>query len=695
MFRKAILVLWVFVLGSPVLTLMSPASQTAWAQTQGSIIPIYQIQGRGAISPYYQQWVDSYGVVTAVVADGFYLQDPVGDGDPLTSDGIFVYTRNAPTVVVGQCVQLQRGYVDEFYEKTELSRAKSIQPTLRCPATTITPAPLPPARLGQPPATIFEPYEGMVVAVTTLEGVVQGPTKHFATGERELGLIARPLLPYVAGSRVFQADATSTGALLHLTNELGATLPEAGWGDLITLGDANSSQPTRAILDYNFGKYQLLLWPDTPLHHQPADHSLEVATPTADDEVTVCTFNLYGFGQGSEQYTDPQAYDQALAKRARTIAEILQGCTIIGLQETGTPDDAARLADLLRTAYGLDYTATALAGPGTQSLEFPLTNSLLTRRDRVQVLDATSRQGCSGQNYDVAVVLGACPSGEYALFNRPPLVVDLAIHGAWDKPLLLTVIVNHWKSKGGDETVNVVRRTDQARHVASLVQEKVNTDPQTNVIVLGDLNDYYQSGPVTALQNAVAPPLVHTYDLLPDLDRYTYIFDGASQVLDHMLVTPGLQPMLAEINSIHVNADFPAGAAAAVQQLARSSDHDPVLLRLRPAGAAILGGNLHYPGITVQVTRLESDAGPAAMSSPITTTTDELGDFRLWNLTPGKYQLQLLPPDDVTIAAALTTVELVAGYQAAPPQAVTHQQVQMGAALAGVAPLLQAQFVSE
>ncbi|MEZ4621718.1 MAG: hypothetical protein R2867_40305 [Caldilineaceae bacterium] len=46
-------------------------------------------------------------------------------------------------------------------------------------------------------------------------------------------------------------------------------------------------------------------------------------------------------GRGSEQYWEPQEYDRQLAKRARTIAEALQGCTIIGLQELGKPEDAA------------------------------------------------------------------------------------------------------------------------------------------------------------------------------------------------------------------------------------------------------------------------------------------------------------------------------------------------------------------
>ncbi|MCB0158550.1 MAG: hypothetical protein KDD83_10510, partial [Caldilineaceae bacterium] len=98
-------------------------------------IPIADIQGAGPASPLYQEWVDTIGVVTGVNADGFYLQDPQGDGDPATSDGVYVYTQRAPRVKAGDCVRLRGAFVDEYYEKTELSRAKSIEPSDACAAT--------------------------------------------------------------------------------------------------------------------------------------------------------------------------------------------------------------------------------------------------------------------------------------------------------------------------------------------------------------------------------------------------------------------------------------------------------------------------------------------------------------------------------------------------------------------------------
>lgn len=662
------------------LTGLFTGSTTLLAQNQPRIVPIYQLQGNGLVSPYAEKWVDSYGLVTGVLRDGFYLQDPIGDGDPTTSDGIFVYTYKRPTVTQGECIVVTRALVTEFYEKTELSRLKSIIPSDRCPSQTVQAASIPLPHLGMTPSIPYEAYEGMLVAVTNLTGTVQGPTKHFADGDMELALLPTMLQAYLPSGRVFQADSAALNALVYLTNELGAILPELSWGATLTIGDATPAGRTAtAILDYNFGKYQLHLLLGTPvepiLADPPVERQPEEGRPTTPDEFGLCTFNAYGLGRGSAQFPDEREYQQQLAKRARAIAETLHGCTIIGLQETGTPADAQNLADFLAEIYQLDYEATAIAGPNTQSSEFPLTNSVLTRRNQVQVLQAAAPQGCSPKDYEVPAAAGDCPRGHYALFNRPPLVVDLLVTGAWGEPITMTVVNNHWKSKAGDETVNAVRRADQARHVATLVQTKVARDPQALVTVLGDLNDYYPSTPVEVLRAGVQPPLVHLYDYLPPLDRYTYIFNGGSQVLDHIVVTPALATLVTLVDPIHSNADFPAGDQHQLQTLAHASDHDPVQVVLRPEGAAILGGSLRYGEIHVKL--LDQNGGVVAE-----TTTDANGDFRLWQLPIGAYTLTFTPPPAVTMEPQTMPIDLVRGYQRLPTPALAHRTVTIGVALA-------------
>ena len=77
------------------------------------IAPIYTIQGAAFTSPLVGKSVTTTGIVTAVDSNGFYLQDPTGDGNTATSDGIFVFTSSRPTVIVGNAIQV-KGTVSEF-----------------------------------------------------------------------------------------------------------------------------------------------------------------------------------------------------------------------------------------------------------------------------------------------------------------------------------------------------------------------------------------------------------------------------------------------------------------------------------------------------------------------------------------------------------------------------------------------------
>lgn len=86
----------------------------------GAPITIMQIQGHGAASLLNNQNVTTTGVVTIVGPKGFFMQDPTGDGDPTTSDGIYVFTSSAPSVSVGNAV-LVAAKVQEYSGSTELT----------------------------------------------------------------------------------------------------------------------------------------------------------------------------------------------------------------------------------------------------------------------------------------------------------------------------------------------------------------------------------------------------------------------------------------------------------------------------------------------------------------------------------------------------------------------------------------------
>src|SRR5262249_42888324 len=85
-----------------------------------AITPIYTIQGSGHTSPLVNTTVTTQGVVTAIDTTsggegsrGFYIQDPTGDGNTATSDGIFVFLPTGTLPTVGHLVNVT-GTVQEF-----------------------------------------------------------------------------------------------------------------------------------------------------------------------------------------------------------------------------------------------------------------------------------------------------------------------------------------------------------------------------------------------------------------------------------------------------------------------------------------------------------------------------------------------------------------------------------------------------
>lgn len=157
-----------------------------------------------------------------------------------------------------------------------------------------------------------------------------------------------------------------------------------------------------------------------------------------------------------------------------------------------------------------------------------------------------------------------------AAFNdsRKPLAGEFTWNG---RPLF--VVANHWNSKGGDQPLfgqfqpptlfSEAQRIQQAQAVNDFVDAVLAVDPSANVIVAGDLNDLAFSAPLVTL--AAGGVLNQLSDTLPASERYSYVFDGNSQQLDHILVSDNLLSSLSVSDFVHVNAEFHD----------QVSDHDP------------------------------------------------------------------------------------------------------------------------
>jgi len=233
----------------------------------------------------------------------------------------------------------------------------------------------------------------------------------------------------------------------------------------------------------------------------------------------------------------------------------------------------------------------------------------------------------------------------------------------------LFVIANHFNSKGGDDPLygrfqpptlsSQIQRNQQAQVVNDFVDSILALDSNARVIVLGDLNDFYFSAPLTTLKGSVLHALIET---LPESERYTYVFEGNSQDLDHILLSDGLFLGVFEYDVVHVNSEF-------ANQV---SDHDPQIVRLTLSPSptptptptfVTISGTISYctnpvPGPVPNVTL--SLSGSASAS----TLSDASGAYQFASVpSGGTYTVTPSMAARLPGSAGISTVDVVAAQR--------------------------------
>ena len=162
------------------------------------------------------------------------------------------------------------------------------------------------------------------------------------------------------------------------------------------------------------------------------------------------------------------------------------------------------------------------------------------------------------------------------------------------------IVGNHFKSKGGDDPIygvsfnriTEVQRKLQAQVVRDFVDTLLAADDDALVMVTGDLNDFQFGEPDEGTDHPVAilegvgggVPLTNLIEFEKDAERFSFVFDGNSQVLDHMLVSPALLEEVQGADFLHFNAGFTAAPGEDATSTIRASDHDPLEGRFRLEG---------------------------------------------------------------------------------------------------------------
>ena len=603
-----------------------------------NVVPVHAIQGAGASSPLLGQTVITSAIVTAVRNNGFFVQmpDAEADANPLTSEGIFVFTSAAPSadVAVGNRVQV-RGEVQEY-----VPSADPAQPPLTelggSPVVTLvsTGHPLPaPVELT---ATFPDPdgaydqlerLEGMRVtagsltvntptlgsvnetsATATSNGVFHAVVTGVPRAYRQPGVQEPDPLPAGSPAGVPRWN-TNPEVVAVSSRALGGDTADVMSGCLVT----GATGP----LDYSFRRYTIYPETSVQVDCSGVDLPAPALEPGADD-ASVATFNMERFFDDSndpaigEPVLTPLAYQTRLDKASLAIRDYLHAPDILATEEI------ENLAVLQAVAQRVNGDAVAAGQPDPQYVAYLEEGNDVGGID-VGFLVKTADVGAGIARVEVLAVtqVGKAttwtePGGGTSLLNdRPPLVLQARVHFADGRSVPLTAIVVHQRSLNGAEEDSAggvrvrAKRQEQAKFLAGMIQARQTTDPAERIVVLGDFNafefnDGYgdSMGTVTGLPSADDTTVVpgdgadlvdpDLYDLTflntPDVS-YSYAFDGNVQSLDHILANAALMAAAdvdtLSISHARINADFPAIARNATDSPTRLSDHDPTLLLLR------------------------------------------------------------------------------------------------------------------
>jgi predicted extracellular nuclease len=220
---------------------------------------------------------------------------------------------------------------------------------------------------------------------------------------------------------------------------------------------------------------------------------------------------------------------------------------VIGFQEV---ENQEILEDIAAEPIlsGYEYQAVLIEGTDSRGIDV----GYLVRGDRAEVLDQ---------------VQYPAPGN---ITSRPPLLLKIQAEGRDEVIYLLN---NHFTSMSGGEEATEPRRNAQAAWNAEIASELLAEDPDAHLAVMGDLNSYYGSLPIQTLEES---GLTNLFDFLIPDERYTYVYQGNSQVLDHILVNDSLLNLLISLDVLHSNADF-ALPFSSDTSLFHVSDHDPVI----------------------------------------------------------------------------------------------------------------------
>ncbi|MBK8247682.1 MAG: ExeM/NucH family extracellular endonuclease [Gemmatimonadetes bacterium] len=661
--------------------------------------PAFDIQGSGTDTPLDGQVVSTQGVVigdyegASPTLRGFYVQDANGDGDPATSDGIFVFNGNADNVALGDVVRVT-GTAQEFQGQTQLGTVTSV---IVCS----TGASVPPTDVSLPFAstTSAERYEGMLVRLPQTLYV----TEHFQLGRfgqvtmsaggrlfqpTHLAAPGAPALALQAQNdlnRIIVDDADNNqnadpivfgrgGLPLSASNTLRGGDAAAGIVGVLTYTWAGNSASGNAYRVRPVGALGGAIPAFTPMNARPpapanVGGSLKVGAMNVLNYFNTFSGCTQGVGGSATSCRGAEDAFEFTRQAQKTVASILAlDADVLGLVEIendgyGAPSAIADLVNQLNAVAGAGTWALVDVDAATGQL-----NALGTDAIKVGLIykpASVTPVGATAVLNSVAFVNG----GDLSPRNRPALAQ--AFRQANNASFV--AVVNHFKSKGsacdapdagdGQGECSIVR-TNAAVELRNWLATDPTGTADPDVLVLGDLNSYAKEDAITTLTSGGFTNLIEARQ---GTGAYSFVFDGQWGYLDHALASSTLASQVTGVTEWHNNADEPSvldyntnfKSPGQVSSLFaadpyRSADHDPVLV-----GLNLLPGN-RAPSVSVGGPYSANEGAPILLSA---TGSDPDGDLLsyLWDFGDGSTGSGASPshafPDNGSYAVAVTVTD--------------------------------------
>ena len=556
---------------------------------------INQIQGNGAASPFAGLSVISSGIVTARKSNGFFMQEPDAtvDLDPNTSEGIFVFVGGSPAVTVGDAVTVT-GTATEFFNLTQISSSNS-NVSISSSGNPLPAAIVLTTTILNAAGTTdqLERFEGMRMHADTLVSVAA--TNEFGEVFTVLDGVVRPIRePGIEISLPVPPDPTS--GLVDCCIPRWDENPERIMVDTDGLVGSTRLNVTSNVtlsnvtgpLDFSFSNYKVL--PETTPTAGANMSAVPVPTPAA-GEFTVAGYNIENFNNDATQR----------AKAALAIRDVLHLPDVIGTIEIFELSGLQALANEIESISGVHYEAHLIEADGTSG-DADQDVGFLVKTSRIQIDSVVQEElaGCKGTPATCNTFID--PEGNPALLNdRPPLVLRATVDAATANPRQIIVVVNHLRSfidielVTGDGPRVRAKRKAQSEFLANLLQGLQTSNPGTPVLSIGDYNAYqFNDGftdPVATIKGTptaddqmvvdaspdlVNPDFINLTDSLPADQRYSFIFEGTPQAIDHFIINTAASSILQRYHIARNNSDFPEGAlfAGDATRPERNSDHD-------------------------------------------------------------------------------------------------------------------------